>query len=422
MAKNLGFYPAKSYTSGRGRWSGRQDIIVFHTTNGAAGLKEYEANTSKNPNLFTGTMGWFCLPWTTAQTSSHFITDREGRFLQVVKLSDMAWCNGNNAASRQEPGVKPIIKSRVDNANLYTYSIESEGTYGAIGDPPGTDAQFDAIIACMKICIDDMYKNGVTTFIPDTDHLIGHCHISPKNRYNCPAENCGENYPFQKLADIAKQYCDEKYPGWIKYPDIEDKPTGIKVGDRVQIISGATWYGSTSKIADIYINGKTYTVDSLSGNRAVLDKNGINSPIDVKYLKIVETDGTLPPSSSDIKVGDIVIINAGAVWYGTNTRVPTWVIGNTYRVDEVNGTRLLLDKNGINSPIDAKYVTKDCGRIVVGCNAKILPGAYWWGGKTAVPKWAIGQVYPVDELVDNKALIGRSSICSYIDIKYLERV
>ena len=423
MAKNLGFYPAKSFTKGRGRWSGRQDIIVFHTTSGPAGLKEYEANTNKNPNLFTGSMGWFCLPWTTAQTSSHFITDRGGRYLQVVKFSDMAWCNGNTAATRRDPRVKEIIRSRVDNANLYTYSIESEGTYGKVGDPPGTKEQFDAIVECMKLCIDDMHSNGVTTFVPDNNHLIGHCHISPTNRSSCPSANFGADYPFDELIEIARQYCNEKYPGWVKYPEgSTPEPVGIKVGDVVEIIHGATWYGSTSKISSMYIDGKTYAVDSLNGSRAVLDKKGINSPIDVKYLKVVKSTDKLPSTSVNINVGDSVVINAGAVWYGTNNKVPNWAIGKAFRVDEVNGSRLVLDKRGINSAIDAKYVTKDSDEIVVGCNVRIKSGARWYGEKTAVPKWAIDNVYPVDELKGTVALIGKSSICSKIDIKYLEKV
>lgn len=423
MATNLGFYPARSFGHGRGRWSGRQDVIVFHTTSGAAGLKEYEANTKKNEMLFTGSMGWFCLSTTTAQTSSHFITDRGGRYLQVVKLSDTAYCNGNNAESRRDPRVKDIIRNRVDNANLYTYSIESEGTYGSVGDPPNTKEQFDAIVECMKICIDDMYNNGVVTFIPDDQHLIGHCHISPKNRYNCPAANGAANYPFDELIRIAKDYCDSKYPGWIKYPEADNGSTSIiNIGDRVQIISGATWYGSMRKISDIHINGKTYTVDSLNGDRAVLDKNGINSPIDVKYLKIVGNIDLPSDPTTNIDVGDIVTINSGAVWYNSSSRVPKWAIGTPYRVDSVNGNKLLLDKSGINSTIDSKYVTKEMHSITVGSNVRILPGAYWWGDKTPVPKWAIGNPYQVGSISDNKVLIGPDSIRSYIHIKYLENV
>ena len=123
MAKNLGFYQAKVYTKGRGRWSGKQDVVVYHQTDGAAGLEALEKNPSFNMKLFTGTMGWLCLPQSTAHASSHFITDRGGRSLQIVKFEDTAICNGNNAAMCHLAGLKNIIKSRVDNANLYTSSI-----------------------------------------------------------------------------------------------------------------------------------------------------------------------------------------------------------------------------------------------------------------------------------------------------------
>jgi hypothetical protein len=367
MAKNLGFYPAKSFTKGRGRWSGLQDIIVFHQTDGAAGLEALERNPKFNPALFTGSFGWFCIPTTTATTSSHFITDRGGRYVQIVRFFDMAHCNGNNADMRRQSGVKDIIKNRVDNANLYTYSIECEG-YKAVGDPPGTDEQLDAMIEVMYLCIDDMYNNGCKTFRPDADHIIGHCHISPVSRKGCPSANFGEKFPWETLITKAKEYCVTKYPNWIpnllavntvdETPVVNDE---IGLGDTVGIIPGATWYGSTSKINSAYITGKRYTVDGLSGNRAVLDKKGVNSPIDVKYLKLVKK---AVPVVVDVngnvtyKVGDKAKINAGATWYGSTKSVPSWAIGQPYTIDELTGTRAVIDKKGLNSPIDIKFLTK----------------------------------------------------------------
>lgn len=68
-------------------------------------------------------------------------------------------------------------------------------------------------------------------------------------------------------------------------------PTHAKIskGDRVQIKQGATWYGGT-KVLTGWLLEKTWIVDEVVGNRAVLGKDttgvfDIQSPIDVKYLK-----------------------------------------------------------------------------------------------------------------------------------------
>ena len=78
--------------------------------------------------------------------------------------------------------------------------------------------------------------------------------------------------------------------GWVKVADIGDsKPAAeIRKGDRVQIKQGATWYGETSLLKD-WLLEKTWIVDEVVGNRAVLGKDtndifDIQSPIDVKYL------------------------------------------------------------------------------------------------------------------------------------------
>lgn len=67
------------------------------------------------------------------------------------------------------------------------------------------------------------------------------------------------------------------------------KPAKISKGDRVKIKQGATWYGGT-KVLTGWLLKKTWIVDEIVGNRAVLGKDttgvfDIQSPIDVKYLK-----------------------------------------------------------------------------------------------------------------------------------------
>lgn len=64
-----------------------------------------------------------------------------------------------------------------------------------------------------------------------------------------------------------------------------ETPKVIEVGSKVKIRDGAKdYYGN--KMA-FFVYEKEYTVDSLSGNRAVIDKNGINSAFNVKDLILV---------------------------------------------------------------------------------------------------------------------------------------
>ena len=58
--------------------------------------------------------------------------------------------------------------------------------------------------------------------------------------------------------------------------------TVIKVGSKVKVKSGAKTYTGGSVARFIY--SKTYTVDELKGDRAVLDKNGLCTPFNVRDL------------------------------------------------------------------------------------------------------------------------------------------
>lgn len=69
-----------------------------------------------------------------------------------------------------------------------------------------------------------------------------------------------------------------------------------------------------------------------------------------------------PEPTVDIKVGDLVKIASGAVWYGTSKSVPSWVIDDKWYVSSISGTRAVLGENeakttNVNSAIDTKYLT-----------------------------------------------------------------
>lgn len=127
------------------------------------------------------------------QKSSHFVVSKAGLIWQCVSVNDSAYANGlswNEAAhcwidpqghylrppnpSPAWPGLIPPI-----NPNLTTISIEREGYYQDI--PP--TAQNAAVIKIMEWCADQYPSLSPYAF---THSLIGHCHISPMSKPNCP--------------------------------------------------------------------------------------------------------------------------------------------------------------------------------------------------------------------------------------------
>lgn len=77
-----------------------------------------------------------------------------------------------------------------------------------------------------------------------------------------------------------------------------------------------------------------------------------------KLLK--ESDSNVVVSDT-IKVGDLVSVKSGAVWYSGGT-VSSWVRNVNWYVIEISGNRAVIDKsedgkNSIMSPIDIKYLT-----------------------------------------------------------------
>ena len=74
------------------------------------------------------------------------------------------------------------------------------------------------------------------------------------------------------------------------------------VNDRVTIKDGAKTY-TDGKVDDwVYAqNGRTFLVDEIKGDRAVLQKGGINTPFNVKDLNYIGRDGDITPAKPVIK-------------------------------------------------------------------------------------------------------------------------
>ena len=248
-----------NHYNGRNGW--KADIIVCHITEGG----------------FDGSVNWLCNE--AAQASSHFVIGEKGQSAQLVDLADGSWCNGTSTNSGQNTyygkSTNRLVRERATNANFYTYSLEHEGysyknRYGGLTEP-----QYQTSLSVMKQIINHMKNAYGITFVPDREHLIGHFEVAPITKPNCPAPNKGANFPFDRfLTDIR---------AWMGLTPVIIAPqSSIRVGDAVKVKPDAKTYTGGPISGFVYNN--VYTVDDVSGLRAVLDRTGICTPVNVNDL------------------------------------------------------------------------------------------------------------------------------------------
>lgn len=156
--------PASNFSVGN---SGRK-AAVLHIVEGSAGsaLHEFTAPTQK---------------------SSHFVVSNTGAIWQLVSVLDTAYANGlsykaghwidpeGNVVNPPWQGLTPPI-----NPNFQTISIEREGYYQ---EQPSA-AENAAVVRILQYV-----HSAFPSLIPAWSFmqtLIGHCHISPVARKNCP--------------------------------------------------------------------------------------------------------------------------------------------------------------------------------------------------------------------------------------------
>jgi N-acetyl-anhydromuramyl-L-alanine amidase AmpD len=128
-------------------------------------------------------------------SSAHFGVSKDGRIHQYVKIERMAWTNGIKADGFKF-ATAPMVKELKVNPNLYTVSIEHEGTDGDL-----TEAQYLASL-WLHFYIRDYVKKVYGSDIKlDKTRVVGHYQIDPRRKPNCP----GPRFPWERLyADLAK--------------------------------------------------------------------------------------------------------------------------------------------------------------------------------------------------------------------------
>lgn len=126
--------------------------------------------------------------------------------------------------------------------------------------------------------------------------------------------------------------------------------SGVKKGDLVSIKSGAKYYNG--KAVPSWVAAQKWYVDSVSGDRAVINKNekgtnAISSAINVAYLTVAKKSTTVTATvKATIKVGSTVKVKDGAKTY-TGGKLANFVYKRKHKVKELKGDRAVITYLGV---------------------------------------------------------------------------
>lgn len=176
--------PASNYST----LSSTRKAIVLHIIEGSVSSALYEFKRNG------------------AQKSAHFIVSKAGLIWQCVSIDDSAYANGLSWSVDHQCWIDPqghLLKAPNPtpawqgltppvNPNLTTISIEREGHYQDIP----TAAQNAAVVKIMQWCAAQYATLAPYAYMRS---LIGHCHISPVSKANCP----GPHVDYAALAAAA---------------------------------------------------------------------------------------------------------------------------------------------------------------------------------------------------------------------------
>lgn len=156
-------------------------------------------------HISAGTMSsmdsWFTDAGNTG-SSAHFGVSKAGAIHQYVDIRRMAWANGIGAAEIAASNTPVVHDNPGVNPNLYSVSIEHEGTDGDL-----TEAQFAASVWLHRFIRDEIVRiyGAAAYYELDEYHVIGHRNIS-KAKPACP----GVYFPFARLYEaLAELEADE---------------------------------------------------------------------------------------------------------------------------------------------------------------------------------------------------------------------
>jgi hypothetical protein len=277
--------------------------IVVHVTEGS----------------FWGSVSWLKNP--RAHASSHFVVARNGRIIQLVHLSDIAWHAGNWGVNAESVG------------------IEHEGfTYGSGGFTPAQYRASARLVAWI----------AARSLMPvDRAHIVGHAQVpAPGGGRGGSGHHTdpGPNWSWNRYLRLVRGYAGSGFARLSVTPLVPAGPLRGIVPWR------ATTTGGVDRV-EFSIDGRVVSVDRRPPFRHVLNTTGIaNGP------HVLQVHGIAGPGRYDIARRTIVVANkafaltsAGArpwtrIRGAVRLRVRPWgsrAASMTFRVD---GRRRAVDR------------------------------------------------------------------------------
>ncbi|MFD0868753.1 N-acetylmuramoyl-L-alanine amidase [Paenibacillus residui] len=154
-------------------------------------------------HISAGTMAsmdsWFTSPGNKT-SSAHFGVAKDGRIHQYVDIRRMAWANGIGAEDIAKSKTPVIQDNPGINPNLYSVSIEHEGTDGDL-----TEAQFQASVWLHRYIQQQVQEIWGRVFELDRYHVIGHFQVNPRGKPSCPGSKFPWNRLYKELLEVEKK-------------------------------------------------------------------------------------------------------------------------------------------------------------------------------------------------------------------------
>lgn len=203
------------------------------------------------------------------EASSNYGIGNDGRIGMYVEEKDRSWCSSSSSN---------------DNRAI-TIEVASDTT-----DPYAiTDAAYKSLI---NLLVDICQRNNIKELKWKADKsLIGKVEEQNMTVHRWFANKaCPGEYLYSRHGQIAAEVNARLGKTETATKSEETVTTKLNEGDLVSIISGATYYDGTD-IPD-WVEKKNWYIREISGDRVVINKsedgaNAINSPINIKYLKLV---------------------------------------------------------------------------------------------------------------------------------------
>ncbi|MCM1184331.1 MAG: N-acetylmuramoyl-L-alanine amidase [Roseburia sp.] len=251
----------------------------------------------------------FVKKWNNAESSRAcvhaFIDGNTGKVYQTLPWDHRAWHCGsdaNGSANNTHIGVEMCEPACIKYTGGATFTCSDRETALAVVKRTYAAAVELFAFLCRKFELDPLADGVIISHKEGHDRKIASGHGDPEHLWN--GLSCGYTMAGFRQAvreamgteaaagEPAEQVLAKNAP--------ESTGDDIREGTVVRLADNAVYY--TGKEMPDWVKRDTWIVKSVSGTRAVIDKNAdgtrnINSPVDVKYLTVVSDtvqEGTAP--------------------------------------------------------------------------------------------------------------------------------